>query len=171
MPDDEQQPGPRVQFNRPVFIWANVLILALVAYAALAPEHAVEHFAALQAAIIAYAGWFYVLAVALILLFVSVLGVSRFGDIKLGPDHSAPDFSNKTWFAMLFSAGMGIGLMFFGVAEPVMHFLDPPVGEGGTVEAAREAMKLTFFHWGLHAWAIYAMVATDLAQRAVPLDR
>jgi choline/glycine/proline betaine transport protein len=163
MPDDEQQRESSVQVNRPVFVWANVLILALVAYAGLAPEHAVKHFAALQAAIIAYAGWFYVLAVALILMFVAILGISRFGDIKLGPDHSAPDFSKKTWFAMLFSAGMGIGLMFFGVAEPVMHFLDPPVGEGGTVEAAREAMKLTFFHWGLHAWAIYAMVALILA--------
>ena len=64
---------------------------------------------------------------------------------------------------MLFSAGMGIGLMFFGVAEPVMHFLSPPVGEGGTTLAAREAMKITFFHWGLHAWSIYAIVAMILA--------
>jgi choline/glycine/proline betaine transport protein len=74
-----------------------------------------------------------------------------------------PDYRNSSWFAMLFSAGMGIGLMFFGVAEPVMHFTSPPVGEGGTVAAAREAMKITFFHWGLHAWAIYAMVALILA--------
>jgi choline/glycine/proline betaine transport protein len=64
---------------------------------------------------------------------------------------------------MLFSAGMGIGLMFFGVAEPVMHFLSPPVGEGNSVESAREAMRITFFHWGLHAWAIYAIVAIILA--------
>src|SRR5690554_2905220 len=85
------------------------------------------------------------------------------GTIKLGPDHSEPDYSRISWFAMLFSAGMGIGLMFFGVAEPVMHFLAPPVAEPGSVDAAREAMKITFFHWGLHAWAIYAIVALILA--------
>src|SRR5690606_41030550 len=82
-----------------------------------------------------------------------------YGHIKLGPDHSEPDFSNFSWFSMLVSAGMGIGLMFFGVAEPVMHYLSPPFGEGGTAVAAREAMKISFFHWGLHAWAIYAIVA------------
>ena len=103
------------------------------------------------------------LAVALILLSVTFLGLSRYGDIKLGPDHAQPDFSYHSWFAMLFSAGMGIGLMFFGVAEPVMHYLSPPVGTPETVAAAKEAMRLTFFHWGLHAWAIYAIVALILA--------
>src|SRR5690554_4543743 len=83
--------------------------------------------------------------------------------IKLGPDHSEPDYSHLSWFSMLFSAGMGIGLMFFGVAEPVMHFLAPPVAEPGSIDAAREAMKITFFHWGLHAWSIYAIVALILA--------
>src|SRR3546814_5200640 len=68
-----------------------------------------------------------------------------------------------SWFAMLFSAGMGIGLMFFGVAEPVMHFVSPPVGDAETVAAAREAMNITFFHWGPHAWAIYAIVGLTLA--------
>ena len=161
--DDNQSHKVTAQLNWPVFAWANVLILGLVAYAAIAPDQAGERFAALQSAIITNAGWFYVLTVAMILLFVAFLGVSRFGDIKLGPDHAEPDFNNKSWFAMLFSAGMGIGLMFFGVAEPVMHFLDPPDSQGGTVAAAREAMKLTFFHWGLHAWAIYAIVALILA--------
>ena len=91
------------------------------------------------------------------------MGLSRFGDIKLGPDHARPAYSYISWFAMLFSAGMGIGLMFFGVAEPVMHYLSPPVGTPETVEAAKEAMRLTFFHWGLHARAIYAVVALILA--------
>ncbi len=85
---------------------------------------------------------------ALILITVVFLAVSRYGDIKLGPDHSQPDYSNTTWFAMLFSAGMGIGLMFFGVAEPVMHFVAPPVGEPNTVQAAREAMKLALLPLG-----------------------
>src|SRR5690606_16353686 len=103
------------------------------------------------------------LAVALFLIFVVVLALSDYGRIKLGPDHSEPDYSYLSWFAMLFSAGMGIGLMFFGVAEPVMHTMNPPVGDAATVEAAREAMRMTFVHWGVHAWAIYAVVALSLA--------
>ena len=91
------------------------------------------------------------------------LGVSRYGDIRLGPDHATPDYSLLTWLSMLFAAGMGIGLMFFGVAEPLMHYLSPPSAETGTVAAVQEAMKMTFFHWGLHAWAIYAIVALVLA--------
>lgn len=149
--------------NRPVFFGSALLILALVLYSVLMPEHAQDQFAWLQRWIIDKASWFYVLTVALILICCVFLAVSRYGDLKLGPDHSQPEYRNTTWFAMLFSAGMGIGLMFFGVAEPLMHFTAPPVGEAGTAQAAREAMKLTFFHWGLHAWAIYAIVALILA--------
>ena len=69
------------------------------------------------------------------------------GKIKLGLDHSQPTYSNSSWFAMLFTAGMGIGLMFFGVAEPVMHFVSPPIGDGETIRAAQQAMQVTFFHW------------------------
>lgn len=89
--------------------------------------------------------------------------LSRVGEIKLGPDHSLPEYTNISWFAMLFSAGMGIGLLFFGVAEPIMHFSSPPVGEAMSIESAREAMKITFFHWGFHAWAIYSLMAIILA--------
>ncbi|SIP93576.1 choline BCCT transporter BetT [Aquipseudomonas alcaligenes] len=149
--------------NRPVFFGSALLILALVLYSVLLPEHAQDQFAWLQRWIIDKASWFYVLTVALILICCVFLAVSRYGDLKLGPDHSQPEYRNTTWFAMLFSAGMGIGLMFFGVAEPLMHFTAPPVGEAGTAQAAREAMKLTFFHWGLHAWAIYTIVALILA--------
>src|SRR5690606_25153026 len=127
------------------------------------PAKAQAMFNTIQACILDNASWFYILTVAIILLAVIFVAISRYGDIKLGPDHSQPDYRDVTWFAMLFSAGMGIGLMFFGVAEPVMHFLDPPVGSGGTAHAAREAMNITFFHWGLHAWAIYAVVALTLA--------
>jgi choline/glycine/proline betaine transport protein len=104
-----------------------------------------------------------VLTVAFIFFFVIFLGISRYGDIRLGPDHSTPDYSLVTWISMLFAAGMGIGLMFFGVAEPLMHYLSPPTAETGTIAAVKEAMKMTFFHWGLHAWAIYAIVALVLA--------
>lgn len=109
------------------------------------------------------AGWFYILAVAGFLIFIVCIALSSFGKLKLGPDHSKPDYGYGSWYAMLFTAGMGIGLMFFGVAEPVMHFSMPPVGDPNTVAAARQAMRITFFHWGLHAWAIYAVVALSLA--------
>lgn len=107
--------------------------------------------------------WFYVLSVAIFLILLIYIALSDMGKIKLGPDHSQPTYSNGSWFAMLFTAGMGIGLMFFGVAEPVMHYLSPPTGEGETIQAAQTAMQVTFFHWGLHAWAIYTVVGLSLA--------
>ncbi len=149
--------------NPPVFLGASLIIVAIIVFAIAAPQTADSAFKRLQAAIVDNAGWYYILTVALILITTVYLGMSRYGSIKLGPDHSKPDYSNVSWFAMLFSAGMGIGLMFFGVAEPVMHFLSPPQGEGSGTAAAREAMRLTFFHWGLHAWSIYAIVALILA--------
>ncbi|MGA9664094.1 MAG: choline BCCT transporter BetT [Pseudomonas alloputida] len=156
-------PKPRSTLNPPVFYTSAILIFLLVLYATAFQEHAQTLFEQVQRWIITNASWFYILVVALVLISVVFLAVSRYGDIKLGPDHSEPDYRKSSWFAMLFSAGMGIGLMFFGVAEPVMHFATPPVGDPGTVAAAREAMKITFFHWGLHAWAIYAIVALILA--------
>ncbi|MDX1347843.1 MAG: choline BCCT transporter BetT [Thiomicrorhabdus chilensis] len=159
----ETQTTIPAKLNPPVFYSASAIILVLLVYAAMLPGHAENTFNSLQAVLIDNGGWFYILTVAIILITVAFLGLSRYGEIKLGPDHSSPDYSNITWFSMLFSAGMGIGLMFFGVAEPVMHYLAPPVAEEGTVEAAREAMRITFFHWGLHAWSIYAIVALILA--------
>ncbi|NGR08370.1 BCCT family transporter [bacterium SGD-2] len=154
---------PRILINKPVFFTSGAFILGLLAFAAIAPNALQRLFSAVQAWIFSNASWFYMLAVAVILLATVYAALSRYGEIKLGPDHSEPDFRDITWYSMLFAAGMGIGLMFFGVAEPVMHFLEPPVGEGGTVQAARQAMGITFFHWGLHAWAVYAMVALILA--------
>lgn len=153
----------RGHINPPVFYPSAAIIIVLVLFASFAPQTAQSLFGTMQAWIMENTSWFYVLTVAIILIAIAVLALSRFGDIKLGPDHSQPDYSNASWFSMLFAAGMGIGLMFFGVAEPVMHYLTPPVGEPGTVNAAKEAMKLTFFHWGLHAWGVYAIVALILA--------
>ncbi|QTO56414.1 high-affinity choline transporter BetT (plasmid) [Duffyella gerundensis] len=155
--------SPRSKINPPVFYSSAILIFIIVAFAAVFPELADRQLSALQSGIFANASWFYILTVALILMSVAYLGMSRFGDIKLGPDHSEPDFSYVSWFAMLFSAGMGIGLMFFGVAEPVMHYMAPPSGTPESVQAAKEALRITFFHWGLHAWSIYAIVALILA--------
>jgi len=146
-----------------VFLVSAALVVAIVLCGVIAPETVGEVFTAIQTWIMADLGWFYLLSVAIFLFFVLYLAISRHGEVKLGPNHSEPDFSYGSWFAMLFSAGMGIGLVFFGVAEPILHFTTPPTGEGGTVEAARAAMRLTFFHWGVHAWAIYAVVGLALA--------
>jgi len=163
----------RIQVNPPVFFISAGLILVFVLLSALYPERAGSVFDAMQAKIVHDFGWFYILAVALFLLFVIFLMLSRYGDVKLGPDDSEPEYSYLSWFAMLFSAGMGIGLLFFGVAEPIQHYARPPVGAGGTIEAARQAMVLTFFHWGVHAWAIYIVVGLALAyfafRRGLPL--
>ena len=163
MANDAGPTKPRIQINPPVFFTSGVLALIFVLFAVIAPETAGTLFDDIQAWVSHSAGWFYVLAVAGFLVFVVLLAVSDYGRIKLGPDHSEPDYSYGSWFAMLFSAGMGIGLMFFGVAEPVMHYVAPPVGEPATAAAARQAMRITFFHWGIHAWAIYAVVALSLA--------
>jgi choline/glycine/proline betaine transport protein len=159
--------------NPPVFFGSAALILALLLAGVFVPERFDMIAQAVQDWIVRTFGWLYVAAVAGFLILAVGLALSPMGDVKLGPDHAEPEFSNVSWFAMLFSAGMGIGLMFFGVAEPLMHFSSPPVGEGGTVAAAREAMIITFFHWGLHAWAIYAIVGLALAyfgfRRGLPL--
>ena len=163
-PNTTERKSPfRIKINPPVFIASAVLSVILVIFAITNPAYAEQVFGRAQATVTETAGWFYVMAVAGFLVFVIILGISRFGLIKLGPDHSTPDYSNLSWFAMLFSAGMGIGLMFFGVAEPIMHYVAPPVALPETADAARESMRITFFHWGVHAWAIYAVVALSLA--------
>lgn len=146
-----------------IFITANLSILALVLSSIFYQSSLQSVFGRIQNWVLNDAGWFYVFSVAAILLSVMILAISRLGEIKLGLDHDNPEYSKPTWFAMLFSTGMGIGLMFFGVAEPLIHFSNPPVGEGGNILAAKEAMNITFFHWGLHAWAIYAIVGIILA--------
>lgn len=150
-------------FNPAVFFPASLLIFVLLAFSIVMPSTMEALFSSLQSIIVSNGSWFYVMSVALILVSVVIVGMTHYGDIRLGPDHSAPDYSLSTWLSMLFAAGMGIGLMYFGVAEPLMHFIAPPTAEPNTVEAVREAMRTTFFHWGLHAWAIYAVVALILA--------
>ena len=107
-------------------------------------------------------GWFYILSVGVIFFASIFFAISKYGNIKLGPNQSTPDYTYSSWFAMLFSAGMGIGLMFFGVAEPIIHFLHPPVAQSN-LQNVQESMKICFFHWGFHAWAIYGIVALILS--------
>ncbi len=149
--------------NKNVFFSSATFILLITLAGTIFPDQLSIFFKAIQSWLIAKTSWIYVLSVGAILFFSIYLMVSRLGDIKLGPDHDEAEYSNMSWFSMLFSAGMGIGLLFFGVAEPLMHFSAPPIGDPLSIESAREAMKITFFHWGLHAWAVYAMLAVTLA--------
>ncbi len=108
-------------------------------------------------------GWLYLAAVFFVLLFIAGIAFSPYGKIKLGKDDEEPEFSTPAWFAMLFTTGMGIGLVFWSIAEPMYHYMSPPFGEAETAEAAELAMRYTFFHWGLHPWAIFALVGMALA--------
>ncbi len=108
-------------------------------------------------------GWLYLSAVFFVLLFIAGIAFSPYGKIKLGKDDEEPEFSTPAWFAMLFTTGMGIGLVFWSIAEPMYHFISPPFGEAETAEAAELAMRYTFFHWGLHPWAVFALVGMALA--------
>ncbi|MDZ7781795.1 MAG: BCCT family transporter [Halioglobus sp.] len=149
----------------PVVFWTSAALIALfVIVGAVFNEPLGRVLDLLQDRIVEQFGWFYIASVAGFFLFVIWLFFSRYSKVKLGKDNDEPEFSYATWFAMLFSAGMGIGLLFFSVAEPMMHFANPPQGmAAGTVEAARQAMTITFFHWGVHAWAIYIIIAAALA--------
>ena len=149
--------------NPNVFLSTVAIIVIFLAVVVLAPnsfELITKH---LNQWVTDSFSWFYVLSVAIFLILLIYIALSDMGKIKLGPDHSQPSYSNGSWFAMLFTAGMGIGLMFFGVAEPVMHYVSPPEGAGETIQSAQQSMRVTFFHWGFHAWAIYTVVGLALA--------
>jgi len=147
----------------PVFLPAVFIILLLVIGTASNPELANQAFSVTLAWITETFGWFYMLAVAIFLVFIVSIAASSWGNIKLGPDHAEPQYSFPEWFAMLFSAGYGVALLYFGVAEPVLHYASPPSGAAETVDAAKQAMQIAFFHWGFHIWAIYGIVGLVLA--------
>lgn len=157
------RPSQRSTMSLPVVIPALLVLAALLLACVLAPEAADRLFSGAQRWVVASFDWFYVMALSAFLLFLVVLAASRYGDIRLGPDDAKPEFSFVSWSSMLFAAGMGIGLMYFGVGEPLQHFLNPATQEPGTPAAAREAMEATFFHWGFHAWAVYGTMGLVLA--------
>lgn len=152
----------RRSYNPYVFYGSLVILALLVGYAGLFKDQAQMQMTLAKDWINTHFGWFYVLAVAIILVTTVFIFFSRYRDIKLGRDHSKPDYTIFSWLCMLFAAGMGIGLMFWGVAEPVMHYLISPDAVPESIDAERASMKLVFFHWGLSAWAIYAIVALIL---------
>lgn len=143
---------------------ALVVILGVALFSILLPKQAESVFGSIQSGIIGGLGWYYVLLVAGFVIVAIVFAVSKFGDIKLGKDDDEPEFSLMSWFSMLFAAGMGIGLVFYGVGEPLTHFLEPRPGVTGSQQSlAQQAMSQTYLHWGLHAWSIYAVVGVALA--------
>ncbi|MEC8159255.1 MAG: BCCT family transporter [Pseudomonadota bacterium] len=159
--------------DRAVFIPSIVFLLSTVSVVLLFPDASGAAFGALQAAIVENASWFYGIVMAVLLVASVVLAFSHVGTIRLGPDNSAPDYSLFSWLSMLFAAGVGIGLMFYGVAEPVVHYLRPPVGESAMMGGENQAVNLTMLHWGFNAWSVYALMALVLAyfsfRRGLPL--
>ena len=147
----------------PVFWPAAGIIAFFIAITLIIGKPMEDVFSNIQNGISDYFGWFFVLAVNIFLVFVLFIAFSKYGRIRLGGPRARPEFSLTAWFAMLFSAGMGIGILFWSVAEPIFHFIAPPTGDAETIEAAKKAMESTFLHWGLHAWGIYALVALCLA--------
>ncbi|MDF9798417.1 choline/glycine/proline betaine transport protein [Catalinimonas alkaloidigena] len=162
-PEDQKGINRYFDIHAPVFWPAAIITVLFIAVTLIVGEPMEEVFSTLQTGISNYAGWFFILCVNAFLFFVLYLAFSKTGSIRFGGKHAEPEFSTLAWFSMLFSAGMGIGILFWSVAEPMNHFQSPPFGEGETVEAARVAMNMTFLHWGLHAWGIYALVGAALA--------
>lgn len=145
------------------FYGSAAISLGLIFFAVIAPKTAADLFEGANNWIVMEVGWFYMLAVGGFVIFLLWIAISPLGRIRLGPDESSPDYSYGTWVAMLFSAGMGIGIVFYGVAEPITHFSIPPDAAPRSAQAARDALEITFFHWGVHAWAIYAVIGLALA--------
>ena len=153
----------KLEIHPKVFLTSASLIVLFVLLTLLNLSRMSQVFELVQEIIATRAGWFYILSINIYLALVIYLMFSRFGKVRLGGPDARPDFSYWSWFSMLFSAGMGIGLVFYSVAEPITHYSTPPVGQGSTPQAAQLAMNLTFFHWGLHAWGLYALMGLGLA--------
>lgn len=166
--------GLEIEAHPVVFPASALIIISFVLLAAMLPGRSLMMFNGLQAWIAGNFSWLYIVSMTFFLFLAVYLGFSRYGSIRLGPDDSRPEFSTPSWFAMLFSAGMGIGMLFYGVVEPMTHYLSPAVGEAQTLAAARQAMSTTLFHWCFHPWALYVLVGLSLAyfgfRRKLPLS-
>ncbi|GAB3946145.1 choline BCCT transporter BetT [Corynebacterium tapiri] len=164
----DQVPTPAT--NWPVFIASSILILFVAAYAGLVPEHAATTLGHVTSWIATNLGWFYILTATAAVVFVIFIAFSKFGSIRLGPDHSRPKFSTFSWVSMLFAAGIGVDLMFFAVAEPVTMFVAPPTGDPESVQAAKDAVVYAMFHYGITGWALYALMGMAFGYFAYRLN-
>ncbi|MEQ9545708.1 MAG: BCCT family transporter [Marinobacter sp.] len=169
--------GILARTNPVMAIGSGLLVLAFVLFTVVAPENANSLYGNIKAFIATDLAWYYVGFMSLALLLSVWLVFSRYGDIRLGKDDDRPEFSNFSWFSMLFGAGIGIGILFWSIAEPVYHFQGTPLigtGQEQTVEAAQVAMRVAIFHWGLHGWALFSLAGLTLAyfayRKGLPLS-
>jgi glycine betaine transporter len=150
--------------KNPVFLISLLLVLILVGLGVVEPELLASVSSYLHKKIITHFGWAYLLAAFLFLIFALILAFSKYGSVKLGGDHEKPEYTSIGWFSMLFAAGMGIGLIFWGVAEPLSHYINPPGHiAAASGDSAMFAMHYSFFHWGLQAWGIYIIMGLSIA--------
>lgn len=150
-------------FEYSVTVPSLCIIIVTVLSCMIIPDQANTFFQMAKNAIFGSFSWVYILSVAFFLLFLLILCIGKLGDIRLGEDDEEPDYSLFSWICMLFAAGMGIGLMYFGVAEPMSHYVIPLHSSFDGSMKMKDAMVNTIFHWGLHAWAIYGIVGLSLA--------
>jgi len=161
----EQTSTWRDRIDPVVFYVTGAFAIGFVAWGLISTPSLGTASSTAQEWVITNTGWFFVLTSTFFVLFVIWLAASKYGRIPLGDDGEKPEFNTVSWIAMMFSAGMGIGLMFWGVAEPLSHYVSPPPGtsKAQTDEAMQTAMATTMFHWALHPWAIYAVVGIAIA--------
>ena len=162
-PPDRPDPHEPHPINWGVFLSSAVIIAVVAAAAIISPTTVQDAFNAAVAWAGKWFGSFYIFLITATIVFVVLLALSRYGQVRLGPDNSTPDFSTFSWAAMLFAAGIGTGIMFFAIAEPVAQYVHPPTGEGGTIEAARHAVVLAIFHYGISGWGVYAVMGMAMA--------
>lgn len=153
---------PRTTFSRNVFLPSLAVLILLCLVCAIFPDGTHRVFNTIQVWIYTHFHWMYILLVSFFLIFQLILAFSKMGNIRLGADNSVPQYSFFSWIAMLFAAGMGIGLMYYGVAEPMSHYVHPALPDN-TINPAKDAQLATFFHWGLHAWGIFGVMGLILA--------
>ncbi len=151
------------RLNTRVFLGAAALALPFLVFGGVSPKALGTISGAALAYLTGSWSWLYLISCSLFVLICIVIALSPLGKIRLGKDDEPPEFSFLSWFAMLFSAGMGIGLVFWACSEPMMHYMNPPTGQGNTHQAARLAFEIFYFHWGLHAWATYVVVGLPMA--------
>lgn len=169
--------GLLARTNPVMAIGSGLLVLAFVLFTVVVPEYANSLYGNIKAFIATDLAWYYVGFMSLALMLSIWLVFSRYGDIRLGKDDDRPEFSNFSWFSMLFGAGIGIGILFWSIAEPIYHFQGTPLIEAGqekTVAAAQVAMRVAIFHWGLHGWALFSLAGLTLAyfayRKGLPLS-
>ena len=167
-PEPSRWSGPPTRW--PVFLGSVIGTTAIALWAIVAPTQAETAISTVVAEVTTGFGWFYILLATTILGFIIYLGFSRYGNVRLGPDHSRPQFSTFAWASMLFAAGIGTDVMFYSVVEPVTQYMAPPTGDPETVLAAREATVWTLFHYGITGWAMYSLMGLALAYFAYRLD-